>query len=307
MSDTNDGNFGTNADVPSEPESSLPRKNLLSRIFGAGEDERPDLDSEPENPSQKEVASAEAGAREMLVNLRNMHDMRVEDVYVPKADISAISDDSNLEQVVDAFRTSGMTRLPVFTDTLDTPIGFIHLKDLALNFGFGKSNGAFKIGSLVRKLLFVPPSMRIGVLLQKMQGSRIHLALVIDEYGGVEGLVSIEDLLEQIVGEIADEHDDHESALWIEERPGVYLAYARADLEEFEQMAKVDLLPDDVDEDVDTLGGLVFRLAGRVPGRGEIVLHPDGHEIEVIDADPRKVKRMRLRLKAADGQDRAAE
>jgi magnesium and cobalt transporter len=113
--------------------------------------------------------------------------------------------------------------------------------------------------------------MRIGVLLQKMQASRIHLALVIDEYGGVEGLVSIEDLLEQIVGEIADEHDDQESALWIEEKPGVYLAYARAQLRDFEEIAKVDLLSDDLDDEVDTLGGLVFQLAGRVPGRGEIV------------------------------------
>lgn len=287
-------------------DSSAPQKSLFSRLFGST-----DSDAEAvavvDNPMQKEVASADAGAREMLVNLRNMHDMRVEDAYVPKADIEAISDEATLAELVEAFRKSGMTRLPVFTDTLDTPIGFIHLKDLALNFGFGNSDKPFKIESLIRKLLFVPPSMRIGVLLQKMQGSRIHLALVIDEYGGVEGLISIEDLLEQIVGDIADEHDDHESALWIEERPGVYLAYARADLQEFEAMAKVDLLPDDVDEDVDTLGGLVFRLAGRVPGRGEIVTHPDGHEIEVIDADPRKVKRMRLRLKRPAGQDDAPD
>ncbi len=301
MSDTSNG---ADSPDPEEPESGTPVKSLLSRIFGSSESEV-DAPPAPESPSQKESASADAGAREMLVNLRNMHDMRVEDVYVPKADIEAIPDDATLAQVVEAFRKSGMTRLPVFTDTLDTPVGFIHLKDLALNFGFGNSERPFKLDSLIRKLLFVPPSMRIGVLLQKMQGSRIHLALVIDEYGGVEGLVSIEDLLEQIVGDIADEHDDHESALWIEERPGVYLAYARADLEEFEQMAQVDLLPDDLDEDVDTLGGLVFRLAGRVPGRGEIVTHPDGHEIEVIDADPRKVKRMRLILKPAPGTDRA--
>ena len=243
----------------------------------------------------------------MLVNLRNLNDMRVEDVYVPKADIAAIASDSSFEQVVEGFRTSGMTRLPVYTDTLDTPIGFIHLKDLALNFGFGKSKRAFKIENMVRKLLFVPPSMRIGVLLQKMQASRIHLALVIDEYGGVEGLVSIEDLLEQIVGEIADEHDDQESALWIEEKPGVYLAYARAQLRDFEEIAKVDLLSDDLDDEVDTLGGLVFQLAGRVPGRGEIVPHPDGHEIEVLDADARRVKRMRLRLKARQSTEPSAE
>lgn len=303
MSDSSEESSGTRSEVPSEPDSGAPVKTLLSRIFRGGEDSP----TEPaDNPEQREGASADAGAREMLVNLRNMRDMRVEDVYVPKADIAAVADDSSLEQLVEAFRTSGMTRLPVFTDTLDSPVGFIHLKDLALNFGFGKTDAPFKIESLIRTLLFVPPSMRIGVLLQKMQGSRIHLALVIDEYGGVEGLVSIEDLLEQIVGDIADEHDDHESALWIEERPGVFLAYARANLEEFEQIAKVDLLPDDLDEEVDTLGGLVFRLAGRVPGRGEVVVHPDGHEIEVIDADPRKVKRMRLHLKPGPVPDGTA-
>ncbi len=306
MSDTNQGGSAPGVEASDDVETGAPPKTLLARIFGSSEAEAADQ-GPVDDPLRKDVASADAGAREMLVNLRNMRDMRVEDVYVPKADIAAISDASNLEQVVEAFRASGMTRLPVFTDTLDTPTGFIHLKDLALNFGFGQAEKPFNMESLVRKLLFVPPSMRIGVLLQKMQGSRIHLALVIDEYGGVEGLVSIEDLLEQIVGDIADEHDDHESALWIEERPGVYLAYARADLEAFEQMANVDLLPDDVDEDVDTLGGLVFRLAGRVPGRGEIVSHPDGHEIEVIDADPRKVKRMRLRLKAGVALTRVTE
>ena len=304
MSDSSE-NATQTSDEDTE-ESDAPSKSLFSRIFGSS-DADADTTAVSDNPMQKEVASADAGAREMLVNLRNMRDMRVEDVYVPKADIEAISDEASLAELVEAFRKSGMTRLPVFTETLDTPIGFIHLKDLALNFGFGNSDKPFKIESLIRKLLFVPPSMRIGVLLQKMQGSRIHMALVIDEYGGVEGLISIEDLLEQIVGDIADEHDDHESALWIEERPGVYLAYARADLQEFEAMAKVDLLPDDIDEDVDTLGGLVFRLAGRVPGRGEIVSHPDGHEIEVIDADPRKVKRMRLRLKRPAGQDNASD
>ena len=304
MSDSSE-NATQTSDEDTE-ESDAPSKSLFSRIFGSS-DADADTTAVSDNPMQKEVASADAGTREMLVNLRNMRDMRVEDVYVPKADIEAISDEASLAELVEAFRKSGMTRLPVFTETLDTPIGFIHLKDLALNFGFGNSDKPFKIESLIRKLLFVPPSMRIGVLLQKMQGSRIHMALVIDEYGGVEGLISIEDLLEQIVGDIADEHDDHESALWIEERPGVYLAYARADLQEFEAMAKVDLLPDDIDEDVDTLGGLVFRLAGRVPGRGEIVSHPDGHEIEVIDADPRKVKRMRLRLKRPAGQDNASD
>ena len=133
--------------------------------------------------------------------------------------------------------------------------------------------------------------MPIGVLLQKMQAAHIHMALVIDEYGGVDGLVTIEDLLEQIVGDISDEHDEAESQLWTEEAPGVYLAEARMDLDDFEAAAGVRLRRPELAEEVDTLGGLVIRLAGRVPARGEVVPHPDGHEFEVVDADARRIKR----------------
>ena len=148
--------------------------------------------------------------------------------------------------------------------------------------------------------------MPIGVLLQKMQAARIHMALVIDEYGGVDGLVTIEDLLEQIVGDIADEHDEDESELWTEEAPGVYLAQARMDLEDFEAAAGVRLADPELAEEVDTLGGLVIRLAGRVPVRGEVVPHPDGHEFEVVDADARRIKRLRVRLQRRR-RDAAAE
>ena len=126
------------------------------------------------------------------------------------------------------------------------------------------------------------------------------MALVIDEYGGVDGIVTIEDLVEQIVGDIEDEHDEEEAAAWRAERPGVYVANARAELADFEADAGVDLLSDDLDEDVDTLGGLVFMLANRIPERGEVISHPDGHEIEVIDADPRRIKRLRLTLNGAN-------
>ena len=138
--------------------------------------------------------------------------------------------------------------------------------------------------------------MPIGVLLQKMQAARIHMALVIDEYGGVDGLVTIEDLLEQVVGDIADEHDEVEGALWSEEAPGVYLVQARMDLDDFEAVADTRLADRELAEEVDTVGGLVIRLAGRVPARGEIVRHPDGHEFEVVDADARRIQRLRLRL-----------
>jgi magnesium and cobalt transporter len=187
---------------------------------------------------------------------------------------------------------------------LDQPLGLVHLKDLALGHGFGRAAAGFDLRGLLRPLLYAPPSMPIGVLLQKMQAAHIHMALVIDEYGGVDGLVTIEDLLEQIVGDIADEHDEAESMLWSAEAPGVYLAEGRMDLEDFEAVIGTNLADPDIAEEVDTLGGLVFRLAGRVPVRGELVLHPAGHEFEVIDADARKVQRLRVRLRQ-DGGARA--
>jgi len=191
-------------------------------------------------------------------------------------------------------------RIPVFEETLDNPIGLIHLKDVALEYGFDKPEHKFEMAPLMRQLLFAPPSMPIGALLQKMQSERRHMAVVIDEYGGADGLVTMEDLVEQIVGEIADEHDVDEDQEWVVEGEGVYRASARSDL-------GVDLLPDDLDEDVDTLGGLVFMLAGRVPIRGEVVRHPAGHEFEVLDADARRVTRMRVRLNKSGKSRRAAE
>jgi magnesium and cobalt transporter len=188
--------------------------------------------------------------------------------------------------------------LPVFGESLDNPLGFLHLKDFALNHGFEAQDQPFDITPLVRRVLYVPPSMPIGALLQRMQASRIHMALVIDEYGGVDGLVTIEDLLEQVVGDIEDEHDEAEAKAWREEAPGVYLASARAELEAFEDAAGIRLTQDEEDDE-DTLGGLVFRLAGRVPERAEVICHPDGHEFEVIEADGRRLKRMRVRLAGA--------
>lgn len=150
----------------------------------------------------------------------------------------------------------------------------------------------------MRPVLFVPPSMPIGVLLAKMQTERKHMALVIDEYGGVDGLVTIEDLIEQVLGEIEDEHDVDEADLWKMEKPGIYLAQARAPLEEFEAEIGQRLSDDEMDEEIDTLGGLVFMLSGRVPARGEVVEHPSGAEFEIVDADPRRIKRLRVLMPA---------
>jgi magnesium and cobalt transporter len=175
----------------------------------------------------------------------------------------------------------------------------IHLKDFALKHGFNGKERDFALRKMLRPLLFVPPSMPIGVLLQKMQAERRHMALVIDEYGGVDGLVTIEDLIEQVVGQIEDEHDTDDDAFWTEEAPGCYVALAKTPLDLFEAEIGLSLTEaDEVDEEeIDTLGGLVFMLLGRVPVRGEVIEHPAGPTIEVVEADPRRIKRVRVRLK----------
>ncbi|OZB14286.1 MAG: magnesium/cobalt efflux protein [Rhodobacterales bacterium 34-62-10] len=226
-----------------------------------------------------------AAERQQLNNILNLRRMRVEDVAIPKADITAVSDTITMDELVELFRETGLTRLPVYSGTLDTPLGMLHLKDFALK-------------QMLRPLLYVPPSMSIGVLLQKMQSEGKHMALVIDEYGGVDGLVTIEDLIEQVIGEIEDEHDTDEDQFWTAEKPGQYLALSKTPLEDFEAEIGLSLTEhEDVDEEeIDTLGGLVFMLAGRVPVRGEVVQHPAGVEFEVVDADPRRIKRLRVRL-----------
>ncbi len=230
-----------------------------------------------------------------MINLRRL---AVEDVAIPKADIVAVPVTITRDDLVDVFRGSGLSRLPVYNGTLDTPVGMIHLKDFALKHGFNGKGGRFSLKAMLRPLLYVPPSMPIGVLLTKMQAERRHMALVIDEYGGVDGLLTIEDLIEQVIGEIEDEHDLDEDKLWTVEKNGTYLALAKTPLDEFQAEIGVDLTAtEDVDaEEIDTLGGLVFVLAGHVPARGEMVPHPDGPEFEVVDADPRRIKRLRVRL-----------
>ena len=260
---------------------------FFSRVIGALSPSDTE-DGEGESPTQLDRPATHG-----MINLRRM---RVDDVAIPKADIVAVSATSSLDELVAVFKESGLTRLPVFDGTLDTPVGFAHLKDLALHHGFNGTAKDFDLRAMLRPLLFVPPSMTIGVLLTKMQAERRHMALVIDEYGGVDGLATIEDLIEQVIGEIEDEHDQDEDQFWTEEKPGTYLALAKTPLEDFEAEIGRSLTEhEEVDEeDIETLGGLVFMLSGRVPTRGEVVMHPEGHEFEVIDADPRRIKRLRV-------------
>ncbi len=239
--------------------------------------------------------------------LANLTRLRVEDVMIPRVEIVSAPADTGRDDLLEVFRQSGLTRLPIYKETLDTPLGLVHLKDFALRYGFnGGQTAEFELEGMMRPLLFAPPSMPIGVLLQKMQTDRIHMALVIDEYGGVDGLVTIEDLIEQVIGEIEDEHDVAEDQPWVEEAPGCYLALARASVSEFEALINQRLVEEEDIEEIDTLGGLVFMLAGRVPARGEVVKHPGGIDFEVVDADPRRIKRLRVRM-GASRRPQAAE
>ena len=271
------------------------RGGFFRRIIGAlsPSDSEDDPQSEP---SQFRTAIAPGLFKPGMLNLRRL---AVEDVMVPKADITSVPATITKDELVQVFRDSGLSRLPVYEDTLDAPIGMVHLKDLALKHGFnGDSDDLFDLRKMLRPLLFVPPSMPIGVLLAKMQSERRHLALVVDEYGGTDGLVSIEDLIEQVIGEIEDEHDQEEDSNFSRAKDGAWLAQAKTPLDEFESEIGRSLTEhDEVDEEeIDTLGGLVFMLSGRVPVRGEVIKHPDGTEFEVIDADPRRIKRLRVRL-----------
>lgn len=236
------------------------------------------------------------GAQSGFSGLGKLRHVRVEDVMIPRAEIQAVGEDTPLKEMVKVFRESGFTRLPVFRETLDNPLGMVHLKDLALKFGFNGSRAKFALEKMMRPVLFVPPSMPTSVLLQKMQSDRKHMALVIDEYGGVDGLVTIEDLIEEIVGEIEDEHDVEEGDLWKQENPGRYIVQAKAPLDEFEAEIGIRLSDDEIDDEIDTLGGLVFMLLGQVPARGQVVKHMSGAEFHIVDADPRRIKRIRVFL-----------
>ena len=297
MGDTTDGSSSAAQSAQNNDNQDDASPGFFSRVFDALS---PSSDA-AEPDTQAVTPSSTAMQTLGLLNLRRM---RVEDVMVPKADIIAVPLNIARNELVQLFRDCGKTRLPVFDGTLDTPIGFVNLKDFALKHGFNQTKAGYKLNALVRPLLFVPPSMQLGILLQKMQAERTHMALVIDEYGGTDGLVTIEDLIEQVVGAIEDEHDHEEVKSWVPEAPGVYLARAKTGLEEFENEIGMSLTDHaEIDEEeVDTLGGLIFMLSGHVPVRGEVIRHPVGVEFEVLEADPRKIKRLRVRLpNAQDG------
>jgi hemolysin (HlyC) family protein len=248
--------------------------------------------------SDRQSPALSAPERKMLANLLKFGELRVSDVMVPRADIVAVDEETSLADFIALFRDVQHSRLPVYRDTLDVPTGLVHIKDV-LAYMQIQPDGSFRwrdgpISQFKRELLFVPPSMPLVDLLLKMQAMHTHLALVIDEYGGTDGIVSIEDIVEEIVGDIADEHDEDATRIRKSD-DGTIIADARTDLEDFRNQTGIALSPEDADQEVETLGGLVVSLLGRLPQRGEIVAHPSGYEFEVLEADPRRVKRLRLR------------
>ena len=247
--------------------------------------------------SERESAALSAQERVMLGNLLRFGELKVQDVMVPRADIIAVDENMKLSELVVMFRDLQHSRLPVYRETLDDPTGLVHVKDVLSQLS-GVRDETYRltpatIGQLRRPILFAPPSMRALDLLLKMQATHTHLALVIDEYGGTDGLVSIEDIIEEIVGDIADEHDDE--AIILKPDGNGFVADARMELEDFQTQTGMALLDGESEEEVDSLGGLVVSLLGRVPQRGEIVSHPAGFVFEVLEADPRRIKRLRVR------------
>jgi len=232
--------------------------------------------------------------RLLLANILELRDLTIHDVMVPRADIVAVSANASLQEVIDVATQCGHSRLPIYSDTLDDAQGMVHIKDLL---AWRHRDDEFKLDAVRRKVLFVAPSMHLLELLLEMRVTRTHMALVVDEYGGIDGLVTIEDLVEEIVSEIEDEYDRTTEPKIERRRDGSLIADARVEIETLEQMIG-PIVSEEERENLDTLGGLVFSTAGRVPIRGEVIAHPAGIEFEILDADPRRIHRLRVRKRS---------
>jgi magnesium and cobalt transporter len=240
--------------------------------------------------------------RALIANVLRLRGTTADDVMVPRADIVAIPVDTSLDQALDLIRREGHSRMPVFREQLDDIVGMVHIKDV---FAYVGRPDAFQLEAIVRKPLMVAPQIPVLDLLLQMRQARMHLALVVDEYGGIDGLVTIEDLVETITGDIADEHDEVDTPLVTERPDGTLDIDARLPIAAFEARFGPVLTDEERAADIDTVGGLIFTLAGRVPPKGEVVTHHSGMEFRVLDADPRRIRRLRAKLPAAALADAA--
>jgi CBS domain containing-hemolysin-like protein len=242
--------------------------------------------------------AAPDGPLDLVDQAQAFKSLIVGDVMTPRADIVAVEIACPFNELLARFLDAEHTRMPIYRETLDDPVGQVHVKDvfkMLVDEKIRPADDEAVLRRLRREVLYAPSSMRAADLMLKMQASRIHMALIIDEFGGTDGLVTLEDLIEAVVGEIDDEHDDAVRAKVITRPGGLIEADGRAPLEDLEQALSRPLVPEDLDEDIDTVAGLVSALAGRVPQRGEVITHPDGFDFEITDADPRRVKRLRVR------------
>lgn len=245
-----------------------------------------------------QTASLDAEERALLGNVLRLRGITAYDVMVPRADIMAIPESHSLTETIALIQTEGHSRYPVYRDGLDDIIGMVHIKDVFA--AIGKDEKAFALADILRRPLFVVPSIPVLDLLLQMRQARVHMALVVDEYGGIDGLITIEDLVETIVGDISDEHDEVQ-AQQITERPdGALDLDARTPIAAFEDKLGAVLTDEERAADIDTVGGLVFTLAGRVPAKGELVSHPSGLEFRILEADPRRIRRLRVRRPGAN-------
>lgn len=287
MSDT-----PTQDDDSSKPRLTSPFRHLLGALRRRRSDDaiRDAIEELIDAPADGEAAQV-TSERQLLGNILRVRDRTVGDIMVPRADIVAINAVASFADLVAFIAREGHSRLPVYRQDLDDVIGMIHIKDVLPLAGKPEE---FNIQTILREVLIVAPSMPVMDLLVEMRQSRRHMALVVDEFGGIDGLVTIEDLVEEIVGEIEDEHDQLEAPQITLKPDGSVMADGRLPLAELEEHTGV-LLEEDARENVDTLGGLLFFMAGRVPSRGELVKHENGVEFEVMEADARRVKRVRIR------------
>jgi len=286
------------ADNSDAGEASLPARLLqhLRGRFRARSDSLRESLEEVIDEHRDESADFTPVERMMLDNLMRVGQLRLQDVMVPRADIVAIDISASTDELIRCFSNSGHSRLPLYRGTLDDPVGMVHIRDLLRRWsadGMDK-RPSFALSEIKRALMFVPLSMRVVDLLLKMRETRIHMALVIDEYGGTDGLITIEDLIEEIVGEIRDEHDVDGPAL-TPRADGGFDADGRVEVSVLEQATGMELAPEDTEYCSDTLGGLVTLLAGRVPQNGEVIRHPGGLEFEILEAGSSMVKRLRVR------------
>jgi len=285
-------------DTPVEPEpSSTPNDKSYVRLLGdwlrsrTGETARDALEELIDEPEPGE-ASLGVNERQLLGNILDLQDQTIADVMVPRADIIAAKTSIGLEELVQLVADQGHSRIPLYVETLDDAFAMVHVKDIIAWRG---QDERFDVSTIARPVIFVSPSMHVLELLLEMRAKRVHMAFVVDEYGGVDGLVTIEDLVEEIVGEIEDEFDADEKPALTKGKNGSWVAGARTPLEDMASALGEDVFSAQEHDEVDTLGGLVFTLAGRVPIRGELICHPNGLEFEILDADPRRIKRLRVR------------